>query len=139
MEENNLTNTVVRSRSNVYCVQELIGKGRFSRVYRAKNIATNDSVVIKALINNNLNRQPNRFLYVKELSLLNKLKKSPLRARYVNLKDTIVLDSGEICFVMEKLGTTLQALLHNVGSLSMAMCRPIIRQIAQGTHNYETI
>lgn len=134
MEENNLSDTVVSSKNHVYYIRQLIGKGRFSRVYYAKDLTTVDTVVIKALINQNLNSPFNHYLYIKELRLLNNLKRSPLRDRYVNLKDTFQLDTGEICFVMEKLGTTLKALLYNVGRLSITMCRPIVRQIAQGRY-----
>lgn len=134
MEESNLKNYEIRSSTTLYSIHKLIGKGRFSRVYQATDTFTNNTVVIKKLINLNIKRKSDRFLYLKELDLLKKLKVSPFRSRYVELRDLIVLSSGGICFVMERLGTTLQAVIHNKGRLPLSMCRLIIRQLAQGKH-----
>lgn len=133
-EENVLQqDTVVRSLKATYAVHKIIGTGRFSRVYNASEVGTGNSVVIKALNDEGSSTRLDRKLYLKELDFLNKLKSSQLRSRYVQLRDTIPLKSGMICFVMERLSTTLQAVLHNIGPLPMCMCRPIVRQIAQGT------
>lgn len=119
--------TVLRTDFATYTVQDLIGSGRFSHVYKASVSGTGQQVVIKAL--NHSCSSMGR----KELNLLNRLKSSDFRARYVRLVDAVQLGSGPVCFVMEKLGITLQAMLHNVGPLPMSACRSIVRQIAQGT------
>lgn len=134
MEKDILEHNTIRSQDTLYVIQHLIGMGRFSRVYQAIDWTTKDMVVIKALNGKNINEHFDRYLYLKELGLLTKLKTSSLRARYVDLKDAIRLETGRICFVMEKLGTTLHAVLHNIGGLPMSMCRPIVRQIAQGRY-----
>lgn len=126
-------NTIIRSRSTTYTVHNMIGTGRFSRVYNASVMGTGNAVVIKALNNSCSSKRFDRKLYIKELDLLNRLKFSRLRARFVQLRDAVLLKSGKICFVMERLGTTLQAVLHNIGPLPISVCRPIVRQIAQGT------
>ncbi|XP_060854612.1 homeodomain-interacting protein kinase 3-like [Rhopalosiphum padi] len=125
-------NTIIRSRSTTYTVHNMIGTGRFSRVYNASVMGTGNAVVIKALNNSCSSKRFDRKLYIKELDLLNRLKFSRLRARFVQLRDAVLLKSGKICFVMERLGTTLQAVLHNIGPLPISVCRPIVRQIAQG-------
>ncbi|XP_003246296.1 homeodomain-interacting protein kinase 2 [Acyrthosiphon pisum] len=132
-EENVLQeNTTIRSLDATYAVHKIIGTGRFSCVYNATEVGTGNAVVIKALNDSDSSRRLDRKLYLKELDFLNRLKSSQLRARYVQLRDTVLLKSGMICFVMERLSATLQAVLHNIGPLPMYMCRPIVRQIAQG-------
>lgn len=126
--------TMIYSDTSAYTVHDLIGTGRFSNVYRATNKCNNEKVVIKVLSNKETERKFDRYLYLKELNILKTLRTSPLRDRYVGLKDTVRLNTGLDCFVMEKLGVTLHALLHNFGKLSMTMCRSIVRQIAQGIY-----
>lgn len=126
-----LRNGTIRCRDAVYSVQGLIGSGRFSRVYHATDTVADVGVAIKALISDG--RSDYRKPFLKELGTLNALKDSPLRARYVDVMNAVRLKSGAVCFVMERLGTTLHAVLHNIGPLPMSMCRPIVRQIAQGT------
>lgn len=129
---------MIRSGDTVYSVKNVIGKGRFSRVYQATDTTTEDTVVIKKLNKKIINENHlDWYLYLKELTLLTKLKSSPLRARYVDLRDAMRLDTGTICFVMERLGTTLHAVLFNIGALPMSMCRMIVRQIAQGTRTVD--
>ncbi|XP_025208057.1 homeodomain-interacting protein kinase 3-like [Melanaphis sacchari] len=125
-------NTIIRSQYTTYTVHKMIGTGRFSRVYNASVVGTGTEVVIKALNNSCSSKKFNRKLYLKELDLLNRLKFSRTRARYVQVTDAVQLQSGKICFVMERLSTTLQAVLHNIGPLPISICRPIVRQIAQG-------
>lgn len=127
-------NTIVCSRSSKYMVHNIIGTGNFSRVYNASVVGTGNEVVIKVLNDHRCSsKRFDRKLYFKELDLLNRLKTSRLRARYVQVRDAFLLKSGKLCFVMERLGSTLHSVLHNIGPLPMAMCRPIVRQIAQGT------
>ncbi|XP_027846194.1 homeodomain-interacting protein kinase 3-like [Aphis gossypii] len=125
-------NTIVCSRSSKYTVHNIIGTGNFSRVYSATMLGTGNEVVIKVLNDTCSSKRFDRKLYFKELDLLNRLKTSRLRARYVQVRDAFLLKSGKLCFVMERLGSTLHSVLHNIGPLPMAMCRPIVRQIAQG-------
>lgn len=133
-EENVLQeNMTIRSLNFTYAVHKIIGTGRFSCVYNATEVGTGNEVVIKAPNDSDFSRRFDRKLYLKELDFLNRLKSSKLRARYVQSRDTVLLKSGMICFVMERLSTTLQAVLHNTGPLPMCVCRPIVRQIAQGT------
>lgn len=122
-------NNTIRCRDAVYSVQGLIGAGRFSRVYQATASGTGKRVAVKALNNDGSSRPTKE---AKELAVLNALRSSPVRARYVRVVDAIRLPTGTVCFVMERLGTTLQAVLHNIGPLPMSMCRPVVRQIAQG-------
>lgn len=126
-------NTIVCSRSSKYTVHNIIGTGNFSHVYNASVLGTGNKVVIKVLKDTCSSKRFDRKLYFKELDLLNRLKTSRLRARYVQVRDAFLLKPGKLCFVMERLGSTLHSMLHNIGPLSMAMCRPIVRQIAQGT------
>lgn len=124
----------IRSLHTAYSVKNIIGKGRFSCVYKATDMSTDDTVVIKKLHKKTANSDDfDWYLYLKELTLLTELKSSPVRARYVSLRDAMRLETGAICFVMEKLGTTLHSVLFNIGVLPMSMCRMIVRQIAQGT------
>lgn len=123
----------IRSRHTVYTVKNVIGKGRFSCVYQATDMTTDDTVVIKKLHKKYVSDDDFEwYLYLKELTVLTKLKSSPVRARYVNLREAMRLETGAVCFVMEKLGTTLHSVLFNIGVLPMSMCRMIVRQIAQG-------
>lgn len=132
-EENVLQqNTIIRSANASYMVHKIIGTGRFSCVYNASEVVSGNAVVIKALNNFGFSTSASE-LYFKELDFLNRLKFSRLQSRYVQLMDTLRPKSGMICFVMERLSTTLQAVLHNIGPLPMCICRPIVRQIAQGT------
>lgn len=133
-------NTIICSKSSRYTVHNIIGTGNFSRVYNASVVGKGNEVVIKVLNDHTCSsKRFDRKLYFKELDLLNRLKTSRLRARYVQVKDAFLLKSGKLCFVMERLGSTLHFVLHNIGPLPMAMCRPIVRQIAQGTHTTEII
>lgn len=135
MDRDNLQHKKIEYNSTVYSVHNVIGTGCFSRVYKATDTVTDETVVIKVLNSTNTNSRVERYLYLNELSLLNNLKSSPIRARYVDLKNTFPLDTGGVCFVMEKLGVTLHTVLHNMGKLPMSSCRSIARQIAQGTND----
>jgi serine/threonine protein kinase len=136
MDKDALRDKTIRSKSAEYSVHNLIGAGRFSRVYRATDTATGNAVVIKVLNSVNMEEHLRCSLYMQELSLLNRLKSSPVRERYVDLRDVIQLNTGVICFVMEMLGATLHAVMCNVGTLPLSVCRLIVRQIAQGTYTY---
>lgn len=131
-----LQNGTIRCRDAVYSVQSVIGAGRFSRVYQATDTATNVRVAIKVLAGESCG---DRDQSLKELDTLNALKESPVRARFVDVVNAVWLESGEVCLVMERLGTTLQSVLHNVGPLPMSMCRPIVRQIMQGMDDHPTV
>lgn len=135
MNKDNLQHKKIQSYSTMYLVQHVIGTGCFSRVYQATDSVTAETVVIKVLNNTNTNSKVERYFYLKELNLLNSLKSSPIRARYVDLKDAFRLNTGEICFVMEKLGVTLHSALHNIGKLPTSICRLITRQIVQGMYD----
>jgi len=138
-EENVLQqNTIIRSPNATYMVHDIIGTGRFSCVYNASEVVSGNAVVIKALNNFGFSTSASE-LYFKELDFLNRLKFSTLHSRYVQLMDTVRPKTEMICFVMERLSTTLQAVLHNIGPLPMSICRPIVRQIAQGTCTITTI
>lgn len=135
MDKDTLRDKTIRSKSTEYSVHNLIGAGRFSRVYRATDIATTNPVVVKVLNNMNMAEHFHCNMYMQELSLLNRVKSSPVRERYVDLRDVVQLDTGAICFVMEMLGATLHAVMCNVGTLPLSMCRLIVRQIAQGMYS----
>jgi len=126
-------NTIVCSPTSKYTVHNIIGTGNFSRVYSALVVGTDNEVVIKVLNETCSSKRFDRKLYFKELGLLNQLKTSRLRARYVQVIDAFLLKSGKLCFVMERLGSTLHSVLRNIGPLPIAICRSIVRQIAQGT------
>lgn len=118
-------NSTIGCRGAVYSVQGLIGAGRFSRVYQATAAGTGKRVAVKAL-NNGSTKE------AEELAVLNALRGSPVRVRYVHVMDAVRLATGTVCLIMERLGITLHAVLHKIGPLPMSMCRPVVRQIAQG-------
>lgn len=134
MDRDNLQHKKILYNSTVYSVHNVIGTGCFSRVYKATDTVTDETVVIKVLNSTNTNGHVKRYLYLNELSLLNDLKSSLTRDRYVKLKNAFLLDTGGVCFVMEKLRVTLHAVLQNMGKLPISTCRLIARQIAQGTY-----
>lgn len=122
----------IQSGNTEYAVQDLVGEGTFSRVYQAMNVNTREPVVIKALTSDGENDLAKQCM--EEMSIMETLKKSPMRDRYVGLIEAFQVQTGTYCLVMERLGTTLCTIMHNVGPLPMSMCRPIIKQIAQGAY-----
>ncbi|XP_050432348.1 homeodomain-interacting protein kinase 2-like [Adelges cooleyi] len=122
----------VCTAKTVYNVQHLVGSGRFSRVFHAIDSTTGQAVVIKALVLKEQNSALDHYQFLKEVEIMKRLNRCSLRSRYARLIDTVQLQTGVNCLIIERLGTTLQAVLHNVGALPMSVCRTVVRQIAQG-------
>ncbi len=94
---------------------ELIGKGGFSRVYRADQAKLKRKVAVKVL-NFGLNDQADRVSFARETELMGRVSTHP---NIVTVHDTAFTAQGQPCIVMELYpGGSLADLINEVGRLN---------------------
>lgn len=121
-----LIGTVLLKR---YEVQDLVGTGRFSVVYKARQLLMNRIVAIKSLKRDLLDEQEVVARFEKEARALSRLK----HPNIVSVYDCFVSQNGRPYLVMDFLqGMSLEELLAKDGYLTPEMAKPIFTQVCDG-------